>query len=291
MSEPREMDSRDTRWNDQARFLEELRDLRDHAGLGHAELAARAHYPCDVISAAEAGPSLPDLPVLSAYVRACGGTFGEWEDRWRALTGCPASPLLPARTAGCSEAATAGARIGATSAAADAHDPALVMAALSRVADEMAASPAAPSQSSASASWFTPAPQDLPDWPSGAAGSLVADAAVPDTMAAVWVPDPVAPAPRQDYWAPGGVGWDPATAMPAGAAAAAAAEAFRAQPAADVPPAQAAVPTSVPVPAPAGYAGRVTAAGSRRAGPSRMALAAIIAAVLLLVVAVAALVF
>ena len=66
--------------DDPARFLQELRQLRDGAGLGHAELAARAHYPYDSIRAAEVGPSLPDLPVLSAFVRGCGGTTEEWEE-------------------------------------------------------------------------------------------------------------------------------------------------------------------------------------------------------------------
>ena len=84
MAEPREMRLRDARSDGTARFLRQLRELRDQAGLGYAELAARAHYPCDVIKAAESGPSLPDLPVLSAYVRACGGTMAEWEERWRA---------------------------------------------------------------------------------------------------------------------------------------------------------------------------------------------------------------
>src|ERR1700757_1677489 len=45
--------------DDAARFLRELRELRHGAGLGHAELAARAHYPYDCIRAAEVGPDLP----------------------------------------------------------------------------------------------------------------------------------------------------------------------------------------------------------------------------------------
>ena len=98
---------RDAAGDDSARFLRELRQLRGGAGLGHAELAARAHYPYDAIRAAEAGPSLPDLPVLSAYVRGCGGTPAEWEERWRSLTHSPALPLLPVRTAGHSDAASA----------------------------------------------------------------------------------------------------------------------------------------------------------------------------------------
>jgi hypothetical protein len=125
--------------DDAKRFLRELRQLRDMAGLGLAELAARAHYPYDVLQSAEAGPGLPDLPVLSAYVRGCGGTIAEWEERWRSLTRSPASPLLPTRAAGCSDAATAGARIGTTAAPPEGHDPARIMAALDRVADGMAA--------------------------------------------------------------------------------------------------------------------------------------------------------
>jgi hypothetical protein len=96
------------------RFLRELRQLRNEAGLEPAELAARAHYPRDIIVAAEAGPSIPGLPVLSAYVRGCGAGLAEWEERWRSLTGSQAAaPCLPARPAGCSSLADAGARLGA----------------------------------------------------------------------------------------------------------------------------------------------------------------------------------
>src|SRR5262252_2139085 len=132
---------RDAAGDDSARFLRELRQLRGGAGLGHAELAARAHYPCDAIRAAEAGPSLPSLPVLSAYVRGSGGTPTEWEERWRSLTRSPASSLLPVRSVGESDAAAAGARIGAVTPAADGHDPGFIMAALGRVADGIAAEP------------------------------------------------------------------------------------------------------------------------------------------------------
>jgi hypothetical protein len=137
--------------DDPARFLCELRQLRNGAGLEHVELAARAHYPCDAILAAEAGPALPDLPVLSAYVRGCGGTVTDWEERWRMLTRSPALTLLPTRDAGGSDAAAAGARVGSVSLAADAHDPAIIMAALGRVANGIAAEPA-PARS-----LFTPA--------------------------------------------------------------------------------------------------------------------------------------
>ena len=122
--------------DDAARFLRELRQLRDGAGLGQAELAARAHFPYDSIRAAEVGPSLPDLPVLSAYVRGCGGTTEEWEERWRSLTRTPSLPVAASRNAGRSDAATAGARIG--SQVGDNPDPSIIIAALNRVAEEMA---------------------------------------------------------------------------------------------------------------------------------------------------------
>jgi nicotinate-nucleotide--dimethylbenzimidazole phosphoribosyltransferase len=124
--------------DDPARFLKELRQLRDGAGLGPAELAARAHYPYDRITAAEAGPALPDLPVLSAYVRGCGGTTEEWEERWRSLTSAQTLPLLAARPPGSSTAASAGARIGSISPAAETPDPSIILAALDRVAEGMA---------------------------------------------------------------------------------------------------------------------------------------------------------
>jgi len=130
--------------DDPARFLRELRQLRDGAGLGPAELAARAHYPYDRIKAAEVGPTLPDLPVLSAYVRGCGGTIEEWEERWRSLTSAPTLPLVDARPAGCSTAASAGARIGSITPVADTPDPSIILAALDRVAEQMAVGTPAP---------------------------------------------------------------------------------------------------------------------------------------------------
>jgi hypothetical protein len=119
------------------RFLRELRQLRNEAGLEPAELAARAHYPRDIIVAAEAGPSIPGLPVLSAYVRGCGAGLAEWEERWRFLTGSPAAtPCLPARPAGCSSLADAGARLGAAvSSNPEGLIPAQVMQRLSALAE------------------------------------------------------------------------------------------------------------------------------------------------------------
>ncbi len=173
-SELQEAEPCDVSRDEPARFLRELRQLRTEAGLGYVELAARAHYPGDVIRTAEAGPSLPSLPVLSAFVRGCGGTPAEWEERWRSLTRSPASPLLPFRSAGDSDAATAGARVGAATSVADAHDPGIIMAALSRVADSIAAdSPAAEA--------FTG---------SGTADGLMS---VPDTTAALDTPPSATP--------------------------------------------------------------------------------------------------
>jgi hypothetical protein len=153
--------------DDSARFLQELRQLRDGAGLGQAELAARAHYPYDRIRAAEVGPTLPDLPVLSAYVRGCGGTTEEWEERWRSLTSAPTLPLLDARPAGCSTAASAGARIGSISPVADTPDPSLILAALDRVGEEMAVGTPVPLPSRAGVSTI----EQRPSVPAAAAKS------------------------------------------------------------------------------------------------------------------------
>ena len=99
--------------DDKERFLADLRALRDTAALEFDELAARAHYPSSVLKEAEQGPSLPGLPILAAYVRACDGDVPEWEERWRRLgVESRADPGLPVRTAGASPAAVAGARAG-----------------------------------------------------------------------------------------------------------------------------------------------------------------------------------
>src|SRR5580704_10328279 len=117
--------------DDKARFLADLRALRDTAALGFDELAARAHYPSDVLKEAENGPSLPGLPILAAYVRACDGDVPEWEERWRRLGfEAGADPGLPVRPAGASPAAVAGARAGVSVAPPDAYDPDRIRAAL-----------------------------------------------------------------------------------------------------------------------------------------------------------------
>ena len=117
--------------DDQQRFLADLRALRDAAALGYDELAVRTHYPDDVLKEAESGPSLPGLPILAAYVRACNGDVPEWEERWRRLGfDSRADPGLPVRPAGASPAAAAGARVSVDVAPPDAYDPERIRAVL-----------------------------------------------------------------------------------------------------------------------------------------------------------------
>ena len=117
--------------DDQARFLADLRALRDSAAIGYDELAARAHYPSDILKEAENGPLLPGLPILTAYVRACEGDVLDWEERWRRLNPEVADdPNLPVRPAGASAAAVAGARAGVGIAPPDVYDPDRIKAAL-----------------------------------------------------------------------------------------------------------------------------------------------------------------
>jgi hypothetical protein len=117
--------------DDQARFLADLRALRDSAAIGYDELAARAHYPSDVLKEAENGPALPGLPILTAYVRACEGDVLDWEERWRRLNpDVRDDPDLPVRPAGASAAAQAGARAGVGVAPPDVYDPERIKAAL-----------------------------------------------------------------------------------------------------------------------------------------------------------------
>jgi hypothetical protein len=117
--------------DNQERFLADLRALRDAAAIGYDELAARAHYPSNILKEAENGPGLPGLPILAAYVRACDADVPEWEERWRRLEyEAQADPGLPVRPAGASPAAVAGARAGVGVAPPDAYDPERIRAAL-----------------------------------------------------------------------------------------------------------------------------------------------------------------
>jgi hypothetical protein len=117
--------------DDNRRFLADLRALRDRAALEFDELAARAHYPSDVLKEAENGPSLPSLPILAAYVRACDADVPDWEERWRRLGfESRADPGLPVRPAGASPAAVAGARAGVGVAPPESYDAERIRAVL-----------------------------------------------------------------------------------------------------------------------------------------------------------------
>jgi hypothetical protein len=112
-----------------AGFLADFRALRESAALDLEELSARAHYPGDILKEAESGPDLPSLPLLAAYVRACGDDVAEWEERWRRVADAAGSDSgLPVRPAGASPAAKAGARV--TVAPAEVHDAERIKAAL-----------------------------------------------------------------------------------------------------------------------------------------------------------------
>jgi transcriptional regulator with XRE-family HTH domain len=68
-----------------AAFARDLRVLRARAGLDYPEMAEKSHYTMRTLASAAGGLRLPTLPVLIAYVNACGGDVGEWEDRWDRL--------------------------------------------------------------------------------------------------------------------------------------------------------------------------------------------------------------
>ena len=48
-------------------------------------MAEKSHYTMRTLASAAGGLRLPTLPVLIAYVRACGGDVTEWEERWGKL--------------------------------------------------------------------------------------------------------------------------------------------------------------------------------------------------------------
>jgi hypothetical protein len=216
--------------DDQARFLADLRALRDSAAIGYDELAARAHYPSDILKEAENGPGLPGLPILTAYVRACEGDVLDWEERWRRLNPeVSEDPDLPVRPAGASPAAVAGARAGVGVAPPDVHDPDRIRAALrgkvhSDQAGRRAGDSARPARA-ASASGLDSADQGLPagsgpspdSWGANASWDAAPDPGVtsangnhsawpgnrgPFDAALTTVPDaaePAEPAPAEDF--------------------------------------------------------------------------------------------
>ena len=66
------------------RLASELRALREAAGSPtYREMAARTGCGASTLSQAAGGDRLPSLPVVLAYVEACGADADGWEQRWR----------------------------------------------------------------------------------------------------------------------------------------------------------------------------------------------------------------
>jgi hypothetical protein len=68
-----------------AAFARDLRVLRAKAGLDYPDMAEKSHYTMRTLASAAGGLRLPTLPVLIAYVNACGGDVADWEARWDKL--------------------------------------------------------------------------------------------------------------------------------------------------------------------------------------------------------------
>ena len=80
-----------------ARFAESLRQLRRERGNpAYRELAAHALFAPSVLSTAASGFTFPSLRVTLAFVRACGGDPGEWQQRWEAAAAELAGAAGPA---------------------------------------------------------------------------------------------------------------------------------------------------------------------------------------------------
>jgi len=69
-----------------AAFARDLRVLRAKAGLDYPDMAEKSHYTMRTLASAAGGLRLPTLPVVIAYVNACGGDATDWEERWSRLT-------------------------------------------------------------------------------------------------------------------------------------------------------------------------------------------------------------
>ncbi len=65
-------------------FASDLRKLREQGGSPtYRELTRRAGYSVTTLAEAAGGRKLPSLPVVMAYVGACGGDTAEWKQRWQ----------------------------------------------------------------------------------------------------------------------------------------------------------------------------------------------------------------
>src|SRR5262249_4647090 len=65
-----------------AAFARDLRVLRSKIGLDFPDMAEKSHYTMRTLASAAGGLRLPTLPVLIAYVNACGGDVGDLGERW-----------------------------------------------------------------------------------------------------------------------------------------------------------------------------------------------------------------
>jgi transcriptional regulator with XRE-family HTH domain len=63
-------------------FAQDLRDLRDSAGLNSAELARAAHLSPSTVTRALKGETCPSWEVTRAIVRACKASTGTWQSYW-----------------------------------------------------------------------------------------------------------------------------------------------------------------------------------------------------------------
>jgi Helix-turn-helix domain len=145
---------------ERATFLRDLRALRDRAGLGARDLAARAHFPEDTLTTAEAGPALPSLPVLQAYVRGCGAGEAEWEDRWRRLNSDSESggSALPTRAPSAARPATRMVPFPESTGSPSPTEQEAIGFGLARVARGLAPADSDPLLSDGTG-WFDPAPR------------------------------------------------------------------------------------------------------------------------------------
>ncbi|MDG4856898.1 DNA-binding protein [Streptomyces sp. T-3] len=61
----------------------ELRKLRQEAGgITYRQMARQVEFSVSTLSRAAGGEQLPPLPVVLAYVTACGGDVAQWQQRW-----------------------------------------------------------------------------------------------------------------------------------------------------------------------------------------------------------------
>ena len=65
-----------------ADFAQQLRLLRQHAGLTLRQLTTRTGLSTATLSVAASGRKLPAWEVARAYVQACGGDADDWRVRW-----------------------------------------------------------------------------------------------------------------------------------------------------------------------------------------------------------------